>query len=534
MNNILVNNFTGAVKLIDPRLLENNMATNAVNCELEAGTIAPIKAPLLEKTLGSTTGSIFYNNNIAYEFVGDCDIIESPVIDSSDRMYATNGAAPFKTNATIYPLTRPLGIERPTTPITVTGDNLSGAKVVATVSYYYTNVTEWGEESAPSPESAVFELYDAIDADLSNIAVPVDTNQHITKKRIYRLAVGTTGAEYQFLVEISSAITTYNDKTLTTDLGDVCVTETWIAPPPTLKGLTYLGNGYIAGFDGNKVYVTEPYVPYAWPTGNMFSVAGTVVGLGHFGQTMVVCTDGKPVMLHGIDPRATSQENYPESYPCLSKRSIVSMLDCVVYASQRGLVLISAKGVQDLTQAIWSEADWLALNPSTIIGYTHKGRYYGLFSGTTKGFVIDFRSFLSGAKYPTVIDLDLSLAGGIINGAVNFKDDSLHLAILNTGVKNLYRYNGSTTKLPYEWVSKVFTSNKAVNMGAAMFDIDGEAAFGYYDGYSEIDTVAVADQDVITLPAGGKSRGHTIWFEGIGEVRSVSVGSTIMQLTGVE
>jgi hypothetical protein len=400
-NSIYINNFTGAVKLVDPRLLEDNMATEAINCELEAGTIASIKAPAFVQNLTAGTGSIYFYNGQPYQFAGDCDIVESPVENSVGRLYFTDGALPKKTTTTLLPATRRLGIQAPVDPITASGDHLSGSTVVATVAYYYTYVTVWGEESAPSPVSAVFEIYDALDITLGGFTVPAYADQENTKKRIYRLAVGTTGASFQFVAEIPAADTTYTDTTLTANLGEACATETWISPPDDLKGLIYIGNGFIAGYRGNEVYVSEPYYPYAWPLANMFSVTGSIVGLGHFGQTTVVCTDGKPVMLNGIDPRAMSQYNYPESFPCLSKKSIVSMLDCVVFASKRGLAICNASGVSLLTEAIWSEEDWQNLGPQDIIGFAHKGRYYGFFSGTAKGFVIDFKAFLGGSKYPT-------------------------------------------------------------------------------------------------------------------------------------
>ncbi len=522
---IFVNNFMGAVKLIDPRLLEDNMATEAINCELETGAIESTKAPSLVRALNSNTGSIYVYNGTPYEFAGDCDIVESPVQNSTGRMYFTDGIMPKKTTTSLLPATRRLGIQRPTTPVTASGDHLSGTTVVATVSYYYTFVTSWGEESAPGPESAVFEIYDTLNLSLANLEVPAFADQEITKKRIYRLAVGTSGAQYQFLAEIDASETTYTDTTLTANLGETCATETWIGPQNDLMGLLYMGNGYMAGFRGNEVYITEPYYPYAWPLSSMFSVGDQVVGLGHYGQTLVVCTNGKPVMLNGVDPRGMSQDNYPESYPCLSKKSIVSMLDCVIYASKRGLVMCSSQGVNLLTGAIWSEEDWEAIGPQNIIGFGHKGRYYGFVRGTTNGFVIDYRSFLGGSKYPTVIDIDLDITGSIIGGCVD-KNDALYLIVDNgAGGRSLYKYAGGVNKLTATWTSKTFFSPIACNLGACHINMTGTGELVYKDGIDT--TYAVDGSSILRLPEGAKVNERAFTYRGTGDVYSIHLGETI-------
>lgn len=529
---IYVNNFVGAVKLVDPRLLEDNMATEAINCELEAGTIDSIKAPSFVQNLTAGTGSVYFYNGTPYQFTGDCDIVESPVENSAGRLYFTDGSLPKKSTTTLLPATRRLGIQAPVDPITASGSHLSGSTVVATVAYYYTYVTSWGEESAPSPVSAVFEIYDTLEVVLGGFSVPAYADQEVTKKRIYRLAVGTAGASFQFVAEIEASATTYTDTTLTANLGETCATETWINPPDDLKGLIYIGNGFIAGFRGNEVYVSEPYIPYAWPLSNMFSVTGNIVGLGHFGQTTVVCTDGKPVMLNGIDPRAMSQYNYPESFPCMSKKSIVSMLDCVVFASKRGLAICTTSGVQLLTEAIWSEDDWAALGPQNVIGYAHKGRYYGFFAGTAKGFIIDFKAFMGGGKYPTLIELDLgtSITGGIINGAVDVKNDLLYLITNDGTTRRLYRYGTSVSKLTHTWQSKTFFSPLAENLGAGMVSMSGSDTFTYNDG--QVATLSLTGPTVFRLPAGHKAYERSFKTVGTGEVYSVQLATDIRSING--
>lgn len=524
-----VSNFVGAVKLIDPRLLQDNMATEAINCELEAGTIASIKAPSSAGSTSSSNGTLFIDQGTIYGFPGDCDVVASPVGDSVGRFYYTGNGKPKKTNRSMYPGSRALGITPPSLPISASGDNLFGETVVATVSYIYTYVTEWGEESAPSPPSAVFELYDKIDVDLSGIQVPSFTDQVVTKKRIYRLASGTQGADYQFLAEIAAGVSTYRDETATADLGEVCPTQTWIGPPDDLKGLTYLGNGYMAGFKANEVYISAPFAPYAYPLANMFSFDSEVVGLGVFGQTTIVCTKDKIGMLYGVDPQSMTQDVLPESYPCISKASIVSMTDCVIFASKRGLVHCSSQGVNLLTRDIWSESDWAALQPQNLIGVAYNGRYYGFFKNTAKGFILDFRSF-GGDKYPTIVELDLSgfLTGGIISAAIDGSNNRLY--ILCPG--HIYQYAGSNTNLQYTWASKTFIVDQHCNLGAAKVSISGTGAF-YYNG-GQVTQHELNNTAIFRLPAGTKSEEMSFKIVGTGEVRHVVLADSIRLINGRE
>ena len=107
-----------------------------------------------------------------------------------------------------------------------------GDDIQATISYVFTYVTSWDEESAPSPASAPGEIYDDGYCTVSCTTPGTEwpASSLITAIRIYRIAVGTTGADYQFLAEVnlSGSPTTYDDRdganyaiTPESELGDV-------------------------------------------------------------------------------------------------------------------------------------------------------------------------------------------------------------------------------------------------------------------------------------------------------------------------
>lgn len=135
-------------------------------------------------------------------------------------------------------------------------------RITQRIYYLYTYVTDWGEESAPSPVSVGL---DVDQDDEVNITIgPAPPGRHIAKWRFYASSVGSNGAAFQFLAEDAVGITTgtANPRAM---LGEVCPTITWAEPPANLRGLTGMPNGVMAGHFDNVVCFCEPYVHYAWP-----------------------------------------------------------------------------------------------------------------------------------------------------------------------------------------------------------------------------------------------------------------------------
>jgi hypothetical protein len=114
-----------------------------------------------------------------------------------------------------------------------------------------------------------------------------------THRRIYRSVSGT----YLFVAEVTAATTSYTDSVSAEDLGEEIPSLTWLPPPATLKGLTNLPNGIMAGFVGRDIYFCDPYHPHAWPIAYNQTVDYPVVGLGRMDTTLAVLTTGTPYFL---------------------------------------------------------------------------------------------------------------------------------------------------------------------------------------------------------------------------------------------
>lgn len=254
------------------------------------------------------------------------------------------------------------------------------AAVVPTIDtrfYVATYVTDWGEESATSPVSAMLEV-DQNDQVIVTVPPPPAEFPYIVKCRLYRSNVGSETAAFQFCHEGSIAPgspMTHTDSAAPSALGEVCPTLTWLQPDPAMRGLVGLPNGIMAGHFGNTVAFSEPFVPYAWPVEYQITVESTIVGLGVFGQTLFVGTTGSPYFISGSDSASMSAIKLESSQACVSRRSIVALEGGVIYASPDGLCLADSSGVKLITRGMWSHKDWQALQPETIFASSHEGAY---------------------------------------------------------------------------------------------------------------------------------------------------------------
>jgi len=274
--------------------------------------------------------------------------------------------------------------------------DMIGASVFAARAYIYTWVTEYGEEGPPSEASVVngwsnavwtISLYTPM---IENMGADyVDPDDGLTKPavrnikttRIYRSVSDQYGRGTFFLVaEIPVTQETYVDiieddvVTLNIQLQSLY----WYAPPEDLKGIFPVPNGMAVGFKANEIWFAESYRPHAWPPNYVLTTEFPIVGLGVCGQSIVVCTQGSPYLVTGINPAsmALTKINLPE--PCLHRSSIVSTDTTILYASVNGLIQISQSGMgQNVTEGWISRERWQELVPQkSIRAVKHATSYF--------------------------------------------------------------------------------------------------------------------------------------------------------------
>lgn len=417
-------------------------------------------------------------------------------------------------------------------------------RVVDSRFYVVSFVTDWGEESEPSP------LSDLLEAD-ANDGVTVNrpalmtgeayAARNIVKWRLYRSNTSDTAAAWQLVQELQITVAAFLDDKASEELDSLQPQFTWTGPPyrmdsqsesdnkptvgtnPFLRGLAGMPNGIMAGFIDNTVAFCEPYVPYAWPVDYQVTTEFPVVGLGVFDQTLFVGTTGNPYFVTGAHSASMSAIKLESNQSCSARRSIVSVQGGVLFASPDGLCLASGRGVEVVTRQLIARKDWQAMKPTTMFAAEHEGVYY-LFYGGNGGGCLAF-SVQDGMKLGR-IDLD---------GTAVWVDRFNDLMYLARGADILECFSGSdlragrwrtgvstqSRQLPLAWV-KVYGQQDAGHPVTVRLWGDGELRH----------TATFTDLQPQRLPP-GRWLEHQVEVEGAARVTSVVLCSTTEELRSV-
>lgn len=485
-------NFSGISPRTGPTLLAPNQAQTARNVKLQSGELRPWRKPVLTYKCGlSDTHSIYRLDNTNtggtawLEFTADTDVAPSPVADVSDfRVYYTDGTAPKKTNWNLattngtgvkpFPNTAyNMGVPAPTTAPTLVKSGGTGV-VHEDRAYIYTYISTFGsvlEESAPSPAGTISYVEPDATVTVSAFSTAPTTaaGYNITAIRIYRSVTSATSAQYLYVGTVSvtpstgAASGSFADTVLAANLGVALPSLYYTPPPATLQGLIAMPNGILAGFTGNQVWFSEPYLPHAWPAAYMMTVGAPIVGLGVFGQTLVVCTTQTPYLITGSQPGAMTQEKVPLPEPCVAKKSITSDQFGVLYASPNGLVSI-APGTQDvISRQLFTRDEWQAYVPTSMVGVIYQNMYIGFYqAGSTKSAIILMRG-----DTPPLITLDVA------SQAVFVSKSTANVYYVSPLDNTIYQLDADpVNNTYYEWTSKTFVLPAPTNYSIAKVQAD--------------------------------------------------------------
>lgn len=246
-----------------------------------------------------------------------------------------------------------------------------------TRAYVETFVTDWGEESRPSPVSALATLDENDSATIACSAAPAGRN--IVKRRLYRSATGATTSAFRLQGEYPIAQTTINDDVDDAQLNEACPTFGWLEPPAGLQGLIGMSNGVMMGFVGSTLYVCEPYKPYAFPAAYDKPLPHQIVGMVALDQSAFVGTVKYPYLVTGADSASLSEQKINDLIPCASARSMVAISGAVFYASTDGLALYENGHVVIVSDGI-DRKTWQSYNPASMRAAGFDGRYIAFYT----------------------------------------------------------------------------------------------------------------------------------------------------------
>lgn len=452
--------FSGVAPRIAPRLLPATLAQEALDVKLWSGELRPQYADEVLQYIPNIIKSIYRYKwkNQNYHWLmwnKDTKVVKSPVYDDeNNRIYFTNAGGFFVTDSSLlkdqdYTTgTLPVGswyrtaIPEPgQSDIWISGGTGSGD--IESRSYVYCYVRQWsdgtidvGKSSGPLKNSSDRSRYtvdvrpgQVVDMSIVDPIVHADgISTGINKIYIYRSEVTSAGqALYsyvdQFDVNLKRVTNNpaavwvanggyykYSDSKPNTSLGEACPSIYWDAPVTGLKGLVSLQNGLFAAYKDSTVYVSDWNAPHAWPYEHKVTIDYPIVGLGSFGNTIVVCTEAAPVLIVVQDPTNPTVKAVQENCPCVSADSIVDTRNGVIFASQNGLVLINSTSPTCITEKLITQDEWLPLHPESLKGAFLDNTYYGFFtnpSDKAAGFIFDLDSYTYSTVYNSIISSGL-------------------------------------------------------------------------------------------------------------------------------
>lgn len=448
--------FSGIAPRIAPRLLPATLAQEALDVKLWSGELRPHYADKILQYIPNNIQSIYRYKwkNQAYNWLGwakSVNVAKGPVYDDeNNRIYlmVNDGTGFLVTDSSLledrdywngleskaYTVAIP---EPGQSDIWVSGGTGSGD--IESRSYVYCYVRQWadgtidvGKSSAPLKNISDRSRYtvDVRPGQVVDMSI-VDPIAHangigagINKIYIYRSEVTSAGqALYSYVdqFDVNTNRTTnnpaavwvadggyykYSDSKPNTSLGEACPSIYWDPPVTGLKGLVSLQNGLFAAYKDSTVYVSDWNAPHAWPYEHTVTIDYPIVGLGSFGNTIVVCTEAAPVLIVVQDPTNPTTKAIQENCPCVSADSIVNTRNGVIFASQNGLVLINSTSPTFITEKLITQDEWLPLHPESLKGAFLNNTYYGFFTNptdTAAGFIFDLDSYTYSTVYNSIV-----------------------------------------------------------------------------------------------------------------------------------
>ena len=399
---IALTTFSGLAPKIEPRTLAVGLSTECINCRFEKGNLTSIlgTTPIGESVSALTRYIYLYEGLTWLQFNERTNVVRSPIANDSRQRVFYTGAD--------YPKVYSQGSEfRLGVPLTTDAALATVVPLIAldptdlnaeTVLYTFTYVDAWGQEGGPNGHTA-------------SVTREIDTNVGLTNLptvpggvsglnfgsgsllRIYRSNTGTSDTAFQFVADIPLGQTSFVDTVPNAELGEVIPGFDWIPPPDDdlllypdgpLKGLVSLPNGVLAGYSGNTLAFSEPYLPHAWPFSYRLSVPEEIRGIAPLTQGALVVTDGRPYFLTGSSPTSYTLIDIDLNQACVSEESLVSLGEMAIYASPDGLVGSTGTETFLLTEDLFDKDTWAEYHPESIRAWQHERKYVAsYFDGRT-------------------------------------------------------------------------------------------------------------------------------------------------------
>jgi hypothetical protein len=543
MAKIQVNEFKGIMPKIANDKLPPNMGQTASDLKTASGELVAFRKSLPGLNLaGSSYKSLFEyleggNNHWVYY-----DLIvhwaRSPIAnDTFERMYLTgadsvNGKYKAFVNdlqgGGTFDFTTDFYFPGAPSAAALVADNYTTATSYR--AYFYTYVSRYGEEGPPSAITEISD-YGSGSVDLNGFTEPAAADEHLKTVvgsnapaiRIYRTSTDGSGAAAFLLVEEVAVDNTgpnstawasyeYVDSVTDANLGSTCSSALYDRAVDDMTNLRGHPNGFFVASKGNTLYFSEPFHPYAWPEDYQIPIDQAIIGVGIYGSTIVVATDGFIYTFSGPHPQSLYKTKLAFQ-PCLSQRALVETDTGVMFPSLEGFQHVEAGGVKNVTRDMFKPEDWVNYELETMHGTWYNKAYYGFFK------TVDYEGnvILDTINGAVTTGGDYHYAGyvamqdGVFRTIVDSKIDDPGTLYISTWDADTTRYRNFTYKSPR------YILEKPKNFKVAQVIIDTEF-------YAQVLAIIAADSTLSDL--NNTAWNATDWGEGdlFGPLNSGMIG----------
>jgi len=552
MSLIDISVFKAAIPLIEPELLPPENAADLLDCNIDRGSLAPVKGDLLlSDPIEADTETVYHTGNKLYQWPGLVDVARSFDDLDSKRIVFTGSGYPKETDTALgdtgagpWPAaTRRNGLPAPVDPPGILMGGTSGEDTQGIYSwvytYFFTRPDGSEIESSTSPPTADITILEGETITLTALAYPSPSVEGCSYSgiRIYRMQATEASALYHFVQEQAN-LNAWLDDVSDLEASANAILETmnmstgypvaWSTPVEALSGITKVNSGFFVGFSGEKIYPSVLFVSFAFPGKYSLSADSLIKAIGSIGSVVVALTDDRPHFLIGQDPATVSFKSVDYSRPCLGdNRSVISTPGGVIFPSHEGFFLIDATGVEtSLTGGIFTPEQWAALNPSTFISFLYRGKLVAMEAGTQNIHIIDTRR----GRYERAQADD-----GIIRAAYQKKEDgTIYMVVDNATGRELRQWRGGDVK-PLFWKSKTF------DLGTKAFYSRALVRGNFSDGKTAKITLDIdgVDKDFTVTKAGmlnlGRIRANEVIakLSGTATIKRVIIGSSAREVLNV-
>lgn len=473
----------GLVKTVEPHLLDDRGAVDAINVDLQRRSWRGLPAAQFAEwaadvawvePVSRTDGGIDWIG-----FSGPVALVESPVsFDGFDRLYWTDeltGGAWYARRTETPTNAKKLGVPAPTVAPTVTV--VGGLGPVVDRTYVYVWRTSFGEQSAPSPPKLVRGNVDGTWT-ISGWTWPSWPDRApVVALDIYRTVYSPNVSTLRWVASVSPPASSYVDTVSDNELAYREPITTLFAnlPPADLRGLVRHPSGALAGWTGRSVVFSEPFVPHSWPPSYTYTFPFNIRAIAPVADGLLVFTTGQTFYLAGTHPSDMSIVSLDFVASDVRRPALAKARGGLAVATKDGLTVLSPAGFGSLSRQVYLPAQWAELwTPQASVAASDEGIL--VWFATSYG--LWFQRMPDESLSATLVSLP-SVDRVVSTGGSNKIWVTKRIAGQGTAIYEFTPHSG--TRLNWVWRSKLFRLPKPTNLGVAQVSFRVISSAELYD-----------------------------------------------------